>query len=188
MLNFYWLSIFIFYQFYYYNCKPMSLVNKIAESGIITLNLEDYLFNQDILAFDLKDLLFKELILKEKEFRTQLKDHNWTQYQDKTVAIFCSTDAIIPKWAYMLVAQYLIKVTNSFYFDTVQNLEQKLLTLNIKAIDETKFIDERVVIKGCGNNKVDEAAFVEISKKLIPVVKSLFFGEACSTVPIYKKK
>ncbi|MCB9032326.1 MAG: DUF2480 family protein [Chitinophagales bacterium] len=166
----------------------MSLLNKVAESGIITINLEDYLSQQEIVVFDMKPFLFKELILKEKEFRTQLKEHNWTQYQDKTVAVFCSTDAIIPKWAYMLVAQYLIKVTPQIYFDTKESLEQKLLLQNIQSINATNFIDERIVIKGCGNNKVKEAAFIEISKKLIPVVKSLFFGEACSTVPIYKKK
>jgi hypothetical protein len=166
----------------------MELVNKVAQSGLITLDLEDFFPKEAIVAFDIKEFLFRGLILKELDFRAALKAHDWSAYKDKTVAVFCSTDAIIPQWAFMLVATYLSAQTTEIYFGTTEEVEQKLFLLNLKSIDATKYIDEKIIIKGCGTKTVTGEAYLEITKKLQPVVKSLMFGEACSTVPIYKRK
>lgn len=166
----------------------MELVNKVAQSGLITLDLEDFFPKEAISAFDIKEFLFRGLILKELDFRAALKAHDWSAYKDKTVAVFCSTDAIIPQWAFMLVGTYLSAQTTEIYFGTTEDVEQKLFLLNLKNIDATKYIDEKIIIKGCGTKTVTGEAYLEITKKLQPVVKSLMFGEACSTVPIYKRK
>ena len=166
----------------------MELVNKVAQSGLITLDLEDFFPKEAIIAFDIKEFLFRGLILKELEFRAALKVHDWSAYKDKTVAVFCSTDAIIPQWAFMLVGTYISAQTTEIYFGTTEEVEQKLFLLNLKSIDATKYIDEKIIIKGCGTKTVTGEAYLEITKKLQPVVKSLMFGEACSTVPIYKRK
>jgi len=166
----------------------MELVNKVAQSGLITLDLEDFFPKEAIIGFDIKEFLFRGLILKELDFRAALKAHDWSAYKDKTVAVFCSTDAIIPQWAFMLVATYLSAQTTEIYFGTTEEVEQKLFLLNLKSIDATKYIDEKIIIKGCGTKTVTGEAYLEITKKLQPVVKSLMFGEACSTVPIYKRK
>ena len=166
----------------------MELVNKIAQSGLITLDLEDFFPKEAISAFDIKEFLFRGLILKELEFRAALKAHDWSVYQDKIVAVFCSTDAILPQWAFMLVGTYISAQTTEIYFGTTEDVEQKLFLSNLKSIDATKYIDEKIIIKGCGTKTVTGEAYLEITKKLQPVVKSLMFGEACSTVPIYKRK
>ena len=166
----------------------MELFNKVAQSGLITLDLEDFFPKEAIVAFDIKEFLFRGLILKELDFRAALKAHDWSAYKDKTVAVFCSTDAIIPQWAFMLVGTYLSAQTTEIYFGTTEDVEQKLFLLNLKNIDATKYIDEKIIIKGCGTKTVTGEAYLEITKKLQPVVKSLMFGEACSTVPIYKRK
>ena len=166
----------------------MELVNKVAQSGLITLDLEDFFPKEAIIAFDIKEFLFRGLILKELDFRAALKAHDWSAYKDKTVAVFCSTDAIIPQWAFMLVGTYISAQTTEIYFGTTEEVEQKLFLLNLKSIDATKYIDEKIIIKGCGTKTVTGEAYLEITKKLQPVVKSLMFGEACSTVPIYKRK
>ncbi|HNY56222.1 MAG TPA: DUF2480 family protein [Chitinophagales bacterium] len=166
----------------------MELVNKVAQSGLITLDLEDFFPKEAIIAFDIKEFLFRGLILKELEFRAALKAHDWSVYQDKIVAVFCSTDAILPQWAFMLVGTYISAQTTEIYFGTTEEVEQKLFLSNLKSIDATKYIDEKIIIKGCGTKTVTGEAYLEITKKLQPVVKSLMFGEACSTVPIYKRK
>lgn len=166
----------------------MELVNKVAQSGLITLDLEDFFSKEEIMEFDIKDFLFRGLILKELDFRAALKQHEWINYKDKTVAVFCSTDAIIPQWAFMLVSTYLSAHTTEIYFGTKEEVEQKLFLENLKNIDAAKYSNEKIIIKGCGTKTVTGEAYLEITKKLQPVVKSLMFGEACSTVPIYKKK
>lgn len=166
----------------------MELVNKVAQSGLITIDLEDFFPKQDIIALDIKDFLFRGLILKELEFRAALKAHDWLLYKDKIVAVYCSTDAILPQWSFMLVSTYLAAQTNNIYFGNVEKVEYNLFLENIKHIDETKYTNEKIVIKGCGTKTVTGEAYLEITKKLQPVVKSLMFGEPCSTVPIYKKK
>jgi len=165
------------------------IVNKVAESGIITLNLEDFLPDPAQLAvFDLKPFLFREMILREKDFRAALPLHDWGQYRDKQVTVTCSADAIIPQWAYMLVATALSPVAASLAFGTLETLTEKKILERIGAIDPLDYADKRVVIKGCGDKIMPEAAFIAITAKLQPVVKSLMYGEPCSTVPVYKKK
>ena len=162
-------------------------VNKVAESGIITLNLEDYFPTEAVMLFDMKDYLFMGLILKEKDFRESLKKLDVSVYQDKIVALTCSADAVIPMWAYMLVASALQPVAKEIIFAAEEEAVQKILLRNISAIDPHEFADKRVVIKGCGELPVKEAAYVEITKLLRPLAKSIMYGEPCSTVPVYKQ-
>ncbi|MBN9483161.1 MAG: hypothetical protein BGO70_00920 [Bacteroidetes bacterium 43-93] len=162
--------------------------NKVAESGIITLDLANYLANQaDIAMFDLKPFLFMEMILKEKDYRAALATHDWQQYKDKDVAVFCSVDAIVPLWSYMLAATYLQPIARSVYFGSAAELSKHIMLHNIGAINALEYEDKRVVVKGCGDKQIPEAAYVAITEKLRPVVKSLMYGEPCSTVPIFKK-
>jgi len=163
-------------------------VNKVSESGIITLDLEEYLSTEEVAVFDMKDYLFMGLILKEKDFREALKNLDTEQYKNKTVAVTCSADAVIPVWAYMLVAGCLQPVAKEIVFGSAEALQQQLLLKNIDAINASEYADKRVVIKGCGEKHIPEAAYVSITQKLRPVVKSIMYGEPCSTVPVYKKK
>jgi hypothetical protein len=165
-----------------------TIVNKVAESGIITLNLEDYYPKGEIAVFDLKEHLFMGLILKEKDFRAALLVTDWSQFQNKNVAVTCSADAIIPVWAYMLVASYLQPVANEIVFGSTETLVATVLQKNIDAIDARAFADNRVVVKGCGDIKIPDSAYLAVTAKLRPYVKSIMYGEPCSTVPIYKKK
>lgn len=164
------------------------IVNKVAQSGIITLDLEDYYPKQELVTFDLKKYLFMEMILKEKDFRAALQELDWEQYRNKNVAIFCSADAVIPFWAYMLVMTYLEPVAHFAAFGDTKYVHQVQFMKNLAALDVNEYVDKRVVIKGCGDKGAGEAAYVEITRLLKPVVKSLMYGEPCSTVPIYKKK
>ncbi len=164
------------------------LINKVAASGLITLDLETYLPAGEIVTFDLKDYLFMGLILKEKDFREALKNGDWTQYQDKNVAVICSVDAIIPVWAYMLVAAYLQPVAKEVYVGNAAELYKHLFLKNIAAIHAEEFRDQRVVVKGCGETPIEAFAYAEVTKLLRPVAKSIMYGEPCSTVPIYKNK
>jgi len=166
-----------------------TLVNKVAESGIITLNLEEFLPPAAALAvFDIKPFLFREMILREKDFRAALPVHDWEQYRGRHVAVTCSADAIIPMWAYMLIASSLAPVAASVHSGTLETLRNELLYKRIEALDEAAYADKRVVIKGCGDQGLPQGAYVAITCKLKPVVKSLMYGEPCSTVPVYKKK
>jgi|SRR6478672_9103296 len=164
-----------------------TFVNKVAESGIITLNLEDYFPKDEIVVFDMKAYLFMELILKEKDFREALKQTDLTVYQNKIVALTCSNDAIIPMWAYMLVASLLEPVAKEIIFGNEQVAQESILLKNIAALPKDHFKDQRVVIKGCGDLPIKEAAYIEITKQLRPHAKSIMYGEPCSTVPVYKK-
>lgn len=165
-----------------------TFVNKVAESGIITLNLEDYYPKEAVASFDLKDYLFMGLILKEKDYREALKAKDFSEYQGKNVALFCSADAIIPIWAYMLATNYLQPIAKSVVFETPEKINNQLLLNNINGIDASDFADARVVVKGCGELPIGEAAYVAITAKLRPYVKSIMYGEPCSTVPVYKKQ
>ena len=166
----------------------MSVVNKVAGSGLITLNLEHYLPAGDILEFDLKEQLFMGLILKEKDFREALKNFDWNMYSGKNVAITCSVDAIIPVWAYMLVVTYLQAVANEIYVGTRNEMLKHIFLKNLSAINPADFEGQKVVVKGCGDVHVGEFAYAEITRILHPVAQSIMYGEPCSTVPIYKKK
>lgn len=165
-----------------------AIVNKVAESGLITLDLEAYYPQGDIAVFDLKDYLFMGLILKEKDFRAALQQLDWNQYKGKNVAILCSADAVIPMWAYMLVAVYLEPVAAAFAFGTPEEARRQIFITNLQQINPTDFSDKRIVVKGCGDVPIGEFAYMEISRRLRPVAKSIMYGEPCSTVPIYKKK
>jgi Protein of unknown function (DUF2480) len=166
----------------------MELKNKVAESGLIVIDPEDFFPAGEFISFDLKDHLFKGLLLKELEFRSSLKNTDWSAYRGKTVAICCSADAILPSWSYMLVMQYLLPVTSEVYSGTPDQVIGSKWLANINSMDVIKYTGERVVIKGCGKRQAGGAVYLELSKKLLPVVKSLMFGEPCSTVPVYKRK
>jgi len=164
------------------------IINKVAESGIITVNLEDMYPKANIVAFDLKPFLFMELILKEKDYRASLLQINWSEYQNKHVYITCTADAIIPMWAYMLAAAYLQPFAQTVTFGNEDRLIENVLLHEIANMNEVDYADKRVVIKGCGEVNIPVAAYVAVTAKLKPVVKSIMYGEPCSTVPIYKKK
>ena len=151
------------------------IVNKVAESGLITIDLEVFYPKQVIQVFDLKEYLFMGLILKEKDFRQVLSELNWETYRDQIVTIYCSADAIIPMWAYMLVRKE-------------EDVRRELFLQNLTSIDPESFRDKRVVIKGCGDLPIGEFAYVRITSMLAPVVRSLMYGEPCSTVPVFKRK
>jgi len=163
------------------------IINKVAESGLITLDPARFLPQGETAVFDLKDYLFMGLILKEKDFREALKNLDWEQYRDKNIALTCSADAIIPAWAYMLVAAYLQPVAKEIVVGDEKELFKQLFLKNIAAIQPEEFTDKRVVIKGCGDTPIGEYAYMEITKLLRPVVKSIMYGEPCSTVPVFKK-
>jgi len=164
------------------------IVNKVASSGLITLDLEAYLPKEDFIEFDLKDHLFMGLILKEKDFREAMKNTDWQQYAGKNVAITCSVDAIIPVWAFMLVVSYLQPVAADVYTGSIDEMKKHIMLKNLGAIAITEYQDQRVVVKGCGETPIDSYAYAEITKLLLPVTKSVMYGEPCSTVPVYKKK
>lgn len=167
--------------------SEQQLTNKVAESGIVTIDLEKFLPQEDIVIFDLKDFLFMGLILKEKDFRQSLKELDTAKFENKNVAITCSADAIIPMWAYMLVTSLLQPLSKEIFFGNEQDVQNKILFKNIYTINTIEYLDKRVVIKGCGERQIPEEAFIEITKLLRPIAKSIMYGEPCSTVPIYKQ-
>jgi hypothetical protein len=164
------------------------IINKVAESGLVTLDLEKYYPSGNNIVFDMKDYLFMGLILKEKEFREALKNTDWGHYKNKNVAVTCSADAIIPMWAYMLVASYLQPVAAEIVLGDEKELHKALFIKNLSQLDMAEFADKRVVVKGCGETPIGEFAYLEITRLLRPVAKSIMYGEACSTVPIYKSR
>ena len=165
-----------------------AISNKVSESGILTLDLEDYYPKEELVVFDMKDHLFMGLILKEKDFREAIKGLDTTQYSGKNIALTCSADAVIPMWAYMLAASHLQPVAKEIVYGDSNILNQTLLLKNIASLNVENFRDKRVVIKGCGELPVSESAYVAITNLLRPVAKSIMYGEPCSTVPIYKRK
>jgi len=164
------------------------IINKVAASGLISIDLEKYLPQQQIETFDLKGHLFMGLILKEKDFREALKTIDWSQYANKNVAITCTADAIIPVWAYMLVTSYAQPFALDIYLGNEAEMLKHIFLKNISLIDFTEYSDQRVVVKGCGEVPVDNYAYAEITRQLLPYVKSIMYGEPCSTVPVFKKK
>ena len=161
--------------------------NKVAESGIITIDLETYFPKEEIVVFDIKDYLFMGLILKEKDFRAALKELSLEKFEHKIAAVTCSADAIIPMWAYMLIAAQLQPVCINVMLGSADEVEKKLLLENIQQIDTSAYMDNRLVVKGCGEKSIPEEAYLEITNMLRPIAKSIMFGEPCSTVPVYKK-
>lgn len=164
------------------------IVNKVASSGLTEINLETFYPKGDRMVIDIRDLLFQGLILREKDLRDHVKNTDWSKYKNAFVAITCSADAVIPTWAYMLLTQALQPHAAKVILGNKETLETILFLEALSKIDPRDYIDKRVVVKGCGAIPVPDSAYVEITRLLTPVVKSLFFGEACSTVPLYKKK
>ena len=164
------------------------IVNRVANSGLINIDLSDYAPKQKVIVFEVKDFLFQEIILKEKEFRSSLKEFDFSIYQGKIVAINCSSDAIVPMWAFMLITSYLKNIASEIHFGTKEEVFQKIFTDNINAINKIEFDNKRVIVKGCGQIPLSASLYVAITKKLQNTVSSLMFGEACSAVPVYKKK
>lgn len=164
-----------------------TLINKVAESGLITLNLEEWYPREEILVFDLKDHLFMGLILKEKDFREALKNTDWSIYKDKYVAVTCSADAVIPAWAYMLIATHLTPVAAGVYQGSELDYRRTLFHQRLQQVNPNQYQDQRIVVKGCGDLPIGPDAYLEITRILQPVAKSIMYGEPCSTVPIYKK-
>jgi hypothetical protein len=165
-----------------------AIINKVANSGLITIDLEKYAPNNEVAVFDLKDHLFMGMILKEKEYREGLKNFDWQPFKEKNAAIICSVDAIIPVWAYMLAASYLQEVAHEVYVGSVEEMGKHIFLKNLSAIDINNYADQRIVVKGCGDRQIESFAYAEITRLLKPVAKSIMYGEPCSTVPVYKKK
>jgi hypothetical protein len=166
----------------------MEIINKVAQSGLVTIDLEDLYVPGERILFDIKEWLYEGLILREKDFREKLKTHDWPQYADKLIAITCSNDAIVPTWAYMLLATYLEPYAKKIIFGDLKKLEEELFNDEISKLNPEDFKDQKVVIKGCSKIEVPVSAYVKFTDMLRPVVKSIMYGEPCSTVPIYKKK
>jgi hypothetical protein len=163
------------------------IVNRIANSKLITFNLEDYYPEGERVLFDVKDWLLEGFVLREGEFREAAKNHDWSQYEGKFIALTCSSDAIIPAWAFMLLATYLQPYAKKVITGDLETLETVLYTEVIQKMDLSELQDKPVIIKGCSNKPVPKNAYLLLIEKLQPVVKSLMYGEACSSVPLYKK-
>lgn len=164
-----------------------TLVNRVAGSGLVTIDLEDFYPEGEVAPFDLKEHLFMGLILKEKEFREDLKAHDWTQYAGKNLAVFCSEDAIIPMWAYMLVASYAAAYARDIFLGRPEQFAEVAFLKKIAALDAQAYAGQRLIIKGCSDKPVPASAYLEITRRLQPVAQSIMFGEPCSTVPVYKR-
>ena len=164
------------------------IVNRVANSGLVNFDLEAYYPKGQRQLIDLKDWLFEGLILKEKDFRQAVKDYDWAQHQDQYVAIDCSADAIVPVWSYMLISNAISPYAKKVVKGNLENLESFIFHELINTLDINPFKNQRVIVKGCSSLPIPESAYVAITNKLSPVVKSIMYGEACSSVPIYKKK
>lgn len=162
------------------------IVNKVAGSGIISIDLEEFYVPGERVLFDIKPHLFQELILKEKDFRDFVKSNDWSVYQNKLVGIVCTADAIVPTWAYMLITLALEPFAAKIYFGNLNDLENLLFTEKLSKIDPLVYKDARVVIKGCGEKPIPTNAYVQLTRLLKPYAKSIMYGEPCSTVPLYK--
>lgn len=164
----------------------MELVNRVAQSGLITLDLETFYPSEPIVSFDLKQYLFMEMILKEKDFREALEAHDWSQYTGQILAVYCSADAIIPMWAYMLVATHAAPFAADIVQATPEQVPEIIFSKKLAVLDIDQYEGKRMVIKGCSDKPVPPSAYLDITKRLRPIVKSIMFGEPCSTVPVFK--
>ena len=165
-----------------------TIINRVASSGLITINLEDYYVEGGRVVFDIKDNLHEEFLLREKDFREFVKMNNWSVYQDKLVAITCSNDAIVATWAFMIVSAAMQPFAKKIVFGNLETLETVLFFEALSKLKIEDYKDQRVVIKGCGEKPVPPSAYVELTRLLQPVAKSIMYGEPCSTVPVYKAK
>lgn len=163
------------------------IINRVAKSGIITLNLEDFIPKGERLLYDLKDNLWQGIALKEKDFREFVKNHDWSVYKNKNVALDCSVDAIVPTWAYMLLATKIAPYAKRVIFGSLEQLEAILFEESLNSIRPVDYQDARIVIKGCSKKAVPPSAYVKLTEMLLPFAKTIMYGEPCSTVPLWKK-
>lgn len=163
------------------------LVNRVASSGLITIKLEDFYPTEEIIELDIKPFLYKDLILKELDFRESMQNHNWSSYSDKILAVFCSNDAIIPTWAYMLVSTFASKYTKDIFFGNREQALIQYFTQILDRFDWKQFQDSKLVIKGCSDKPVPPSAYLRVTHHLLPYASSIMYGEPCSTVPVYKR-
>jgi len=164
------------------------IVNRVSNSSLVTFDLEKFHQSGERVLVDIKDQLFQGLILKEKDFRHFIKSHDWKQYENKFVAITCSSDAIVPIWAFMLISIALEPHAKKITFGTLEDLETDLFREKLFEVDWTQFVDTKVVVKGCSKVLVPVAVYVDVTNRLKSLVSSLSFGEPCSTVPLFKRK
>ncbi len=164
-----------------------NIVNKVAQSGLVTIDLAKYAPTASIVIYDIKENLFHGLILKEKDFREFIKSHDWSQYAGKHIGIVCTADAIVPTWAYMLLTNKLVEHALSVHFGDEDSVRQDLFEQELARLDYSVYQDERIVVKGCGDIFVPESAFVTFTAQLSKVAKSIMYGEPCSTVPVFKR-
>ncbi len=164
------------------------IINRVANSKLVTFDLEEIYPEGERVLFDIKDWLFQELILKEKDFRVFVKNHDWSQYKNKFVSIICSVDAIIPSWAFMLVAAELTPYAHKVVVGNLELLETVIYQELIGFLDLKDFANKPIILKGCADKPIPNTAYAMLIQKLQPIAKSLLFGEACSTVPLYKSK
>ncbi len=165
-----------------------SIVNKVAESGLMSIDLEAMISDVEVEVFDMKDHLFMGMILKEKDFREAMKNIDLERYREKYAGINCSAEAVVPMWAYMLVASALEPVARRVFMGDKEQVIEKILLERIGGLDVKEYEGKRVVVKGCGDVEIRPSAYAEITRRLRPVVKSIMYGEPCSTVPVYKRK
>lgn len=165
-----------------------NIINKVAQSGLLSLDLAELYPSGERLFYDIKDNLFQGLMLREKDFREFIKEHNWEDYTGKHIAISCSADAIVPTWAFMLLANRMAPFAKTVVFGDLKLLETILFERELSKLDIEKYRDQRVVIKGCGEIAIPDSAYIDITVKLTGIAKSIMYGEPCSTVPIYKRK
>ncbi|WBX73461.1 DUF2480 family protein [Tenacibaculum pacificus] len=163
------------------------IINRVAGSKLITIDLEDFYPQGNRIVFDIKDWLYEELILREKDFREQVKNHNWSQYKDTFVALSCSVDAVIPSWAYLLLTTKLTEFAQKIVVGDLELLETVIFNDIITNLDTTLYQDKRLIIKGCSDKPIPQSAYTLLVSKIQPICKSIMFGEACSTVPLFKK-
>ena len=164
------------------------IINRVANSKLVVVDLEDYYPKGERILFDIKDWLFEGFVLREKEFRQHVKEHDWSQYQDAYVAITCSSDAIVPAWAFMLLSINLEPYAKKSVIGNLEILETSIYQDIIINLDVSDYKDKPIIIKGCSNKPVPENAYTMLSQKLTSVAKSIMYGEACSSVPLFKNK
>ncbi|WP_452220608.1 DUF2480 family protein [Lacinutrix salivirga] len=163
------------------------IINRVANSKLVTFDLEEHYPKGERYLFDIKNWLYEGFVLREKEFREQIKNYDWSQHNEQYVAITCSTDAIVPAWAFMLVSMHLQPYAKHTVLGTLEELETALYQDIINNLDVSEFKDKPVIIKGCSKKPVPRSAYLMIANKIKPIAKSIMFGEACSSVPLYKR-
>jgi len=168
--------------------KEVKIINRVANSKLATIDLEDYYPEGQRILFDIKDWLFESLVLREKDFRQKALEFDWSQYKDTYVALTCTTDAIIPGWAYMLLTMYLEPFAKHIVIGNLETLETAVYHDIISNLEISEFSEKPIIIKGCSKKPVPQNAYIMLATKLKPIAKSIMYGEACSSVPLFKKK